>query len=229
MQVIHRSGIAGARRATGPTIVIDVFRAFSAAAYAFDAGAEKIVLAEGVDEAIALAAAIPGSVMMGEDGGIRPDEFDLGNSPGEIVAQPVAVAGKTIVHRSSSGTRCARVAFAAGAAPIYVASLVVASATVRAMSNADRVTIVAAGLGGIEPADEDLLCAELMALLFDGGTADPAAVGEKVGKLDRATVLREAEFTHPDDVALCTAVDRFGFAMRAEIKNGLLLVRALAP
>lgn len=225
MEVTHAFGLAGAATAAGPTIVIDVFRAFSAAAYALAAGAERIVLAETVDEAIAVAASIPGAVLMGEDRGIRPDEFDLGNSPGEIVASPGLVAGKTIVHRSSSGTRCARAAVDAGAGPVHVGSLVVASATVRAIGASVAVTIVAAGLGGIDPAEEDQACADLMEELLLGRLPDLAGIGERVAASDRAQYLQTASFTHPDDIDLCTMVDRFDFAMRAEPDNNRLVVR----
>ena len=226
MQVTRAFGLAGAATATGPTIIIDVFRAFSAAAYAFAAGAREIILAEAVNEAVEIAASRPGSILMGEDGGVRPEEFDIGNSPGEIVADPAAVSDKTVVHRSSPGTRCARAAVAAGAGPVYVASLVVASATVEALRPLAGVTIVAAGLGGVETADEDQLCAELLESLLHERTVDLTAAGERIAALERARTLRAAEVTHPDDIPLCTIVDRFGFAMRAEIEDGLLVVRS---
>lgn len=225
MQITHAFGLAGAATAYGPTIVIDVFRAFSAAAYALASGAEQIVLAERIDEAVVVSETLPGSILMGEDGGIRPPEFDLGNSPGEILADPSQVAGRTIVHRSSSGTRCARAALAAGAGPIYVSSLVVASATAAAVQDESHVTLVAAGLGGIGPAEEDELCASLLEKLLLGRSPDPARVGQEAAATDRAETLRNADFTHADDVALCCDVDRFGFAMRATAENGLLVVR----
>ncbi len=39
---------------TGPVVVVDVIRAFTTAAYAFDAGAEAIYLVADVDEALAV-------------------------------------------------------------------------------------------------------------------------------------------------------------------------------
>ena len=227
MEIHHRFGLEGAAVASGPTIVIDVFRAFSAAAYAFAAGAKRIVLAEGVDEAIQLAATVPGAILMGEDGGVRPDAFDLGNSPGEIVADPGALDGKTIVHRSSSGTRCARAALSAGAEPSYVASLVIAAATVRSLEEENDITIVAAGLGGVEPAEEDQECADLLEALFRGRVGGLSETGRRVAASDRAQFLQTASFTHPDDIRLCTIVDRFDFAMRAKLEEGRLVVRSV--
>lgn len=227
MRITRRRGIEGARLAIGPTVVIDVFRAFSAAAYAIAAGAEQLILAETVAEAGALAQVIPGSVLMGEVGGMRPDGFDLGNSPGEIVAAPQRLAGRTVIHRSSSGTRCARAAHAARAGPIYVSSLVVASATARVLRGSPQVTIVAAGFQGEAPATEDEICGDLIEQLLSGGDADVPAATARVASLDRADQLRQAEFTHKDDVALCIDTDRFDFAMLArDVAGRLTLAQA---
>ncbi len=225
MRITHTFGIAGAATATGATVVIDVFRAFSAAAYAFGVGAERIVLAEEVDEALALSKALPGSVLMGEDGGVRPVGFDFGNSPGEILADPESLAGKTIVHRSSSGTRCARTAIQSGAGPLYVASLGVASATAAALRIETGVTIVAAGLGGTDPAEEDTICARLLEQLLIEADPNLEQAGLEAAATERAATLRDADFTHPDDVRLCCVVDRFEFAMKATREDGLLIVR----
>ena len=201
-----------------------MFRAYSAAAYAFAAGATRILLASEVEEARQLAAGIPDSVLMGEVNGVRPEGFDLGNSPGEIVAEPGLVAGRIVVHRSSAGTRCARAALANGARPVLVSSLVVASATAAAVADHHEVTIVASGIAGVEPAAEDSICADLIDALLLGGRADRAAAGEAVATHERARLLRESSFAHPDDVRLCSTVDRFGFAMMAVESDGAVEV-----
>ncbi len=220
----HRSGLAGAATATGPTIVIDVFRAYSAAAYAFASGATQILLAAEVDEARQFAASIPDSALMGEVDGVRPEGFDLGNSPGEILAEPSLVAGRTVVHRSSAGTRCARAALGHGASPVLVSSLVVASATAAAVADYPEVTIVASGISGLAPAGEDDICANLIGGLLLGGDADTAAAGEAVAGHERARALREASFAHPNDVRLCSDVDRFAFAMFAAQSDDFVIV-----
>lgn len=225
MEIHHQFGIAGAERATGATVVIDVFRAFSAAAYAFAAGAAEIVLATEVAEAREIAAALGDAVLMGEVAGVRPDGFALGNSPGEIVDRPSIVAGETIVHRSSAGTQCARAALAGGASPLYVASLVVASATAAAFGGAPGVTIVASGESGVRASVEDRVCAELIHGLLLGDQSRLASSGHEVANCDRAGTLRQAAFAHPQDVTLCAAVDEFSFAMRAELEDGLVRVR----
>jgi 2-phosphosulfolactate phosphatase len=221
----HRSGLEGAAAATGATVVVDVFRAYSAAAYAFAAGADRIILAAEVQEARDIAASIPDSILMGEVDGVRPEGFHLGNSPGEIQAEPHLVAGRTIVHRSSAGTRCARAALDNGANPVFVTSLVVASATATVVADHLEVTIVASGIGGVHVAAEDSICSQLITELLLGGKADPAAAGEAVATSERATSLRQASFVHPDDVRLCCNVDRFRFAMQAATEPDGITVR----
>lgn len=225
MQIHRVAGIAGATTVHGATVVIDVFRAFSAAAYALAAGAPGIVLAAEVDEATAIASRFPDAVLMGEDRGIKPGNFDLGNSPGEISARPEAVRDKTVVHRSSAGTRCARAALDSGASPLYVASLVVASATASALKDESSITLVASGQLGTSPAAEDDACADLVTQLLHGDRRGLATVGTRVAALDRARYLTESSFAHPEDVRLCCDVDRFDFAMIAERTDGLVQVR----
>ena len=57
---------AGARKATGLTVIIDVFRAFSVECYAFDAGAEKIIATGDVEKAFHLKNYYADSVLVGE-------------------------------------------------------------------------------------------------------------------------------------------------------------------
>ena len=222
--VRHRQGLEGAARASGATVVVDVFRAYSAAAYAFAAGASRILLTAEVEEARRLAAAVTDSVLMGEVDGVRPEGFHLGNSPGEILAEPHLVAGRTVIHRSSAGTRCALAALGNGAQPLYVASLVVASATAAAVSDHPEVTIVASGTAGTGEAVEDDVCASLIESLLLSGRADTAAAGDTVAASARAEYLNSSSFAHPDDVRLCSTVDRFEFAMSARAQPGAVVV-----
>src|SRR3954469_16091461 len=63
-------------------VVIDVIRAFTTAAWAFELGAERIVLVKGLDEALELKARLPGSLAM-KDGEPAPG-FELSNSPAQM-------------------------------------------------------------------------------------------------------------------------------------------------
>jgi 2-phosphosulfolactate phosphatase len=67
--------------AVGTVILIDVLRAFSNAAYAFSAGAEKILLVSSVEEALALKLREPNLLITGEVGGLPPDGSILETRP----------------------------------------------------------------------------------------------------------------------------------------------------
>ena len=74
----------GAEEAQGTTIIIDVFRAFTTAAIAFDRGAKEIVLFADPNDALDLHRKGVGDYLMGEVSGKKPDGFHFGNSPHEI-------------------------------------------------------------------------------------------------------------------------------------------------
>ena len=72
MEIRLASLLQGAREAEGTTIIIDVFRAFTTAAVAFDRGTDKIVLVAEPEEALALRRRGIGELCLGEVDGIKP-------------------------------------------------------------------------------------------------------------------------------------------------------------
>ena len=102
MEIRLGSLVRDAREAAGTVIVIDVFRAFTTAAIAFDNGAADITLVAEADDALALHRSGVGDVLMGEVDGKRPEGFDYGNSPFEISG--VDLTGKSLVQSTRAGT-----------------------------------------------------------------------------------------------------------------------------
>jgi len=208
--------------ADGVVVVIDVLRAFSTAAYALAAGVQRILLVGGVEEALALRARIPGSLAMGEVKGVKPPGFNLGNSPFELNGHDLG--GRTLIHRTSAGTQ--GMVRAVNARMLFGASFVCAAATVRAVlaHNPRQVTLVVTGRRPGNDSDEDQACAEYLAALLKGETPDAAPYLLRVDKsLDAAAFLNPALPEMPfEDLALCTQLDRFDFAMPVRRINGLL-------
>ncbi|HEX2368487.1 MAG TPA: 2-phosphosulfolactate phosphatase [Acidimicrobiia bacterium] len=202
----------GAAAASGATVVIDVFRAFTTAAFALDAGADRVVLAAGVDEARSLAHSIAGSLLAGEVDGARPRGFDLGNSPAEVM-QLGPLDGRTMVLRSSAGTRALLAARVGGAESVLAGSLVVASATAGALAGKPDVTLVVSGWNGVEPAEEDEACADLILLVLGGDRPNLAQVRSRAAEGDGARRVASAAWADPDDLELCLEIDRFDFFM----------------
>lgn len=215
VQISH--GVVGARSARGHAIIVDVFRAFTTAAFCVAAGARDIVLVADHEQALAMKRADPALFLTGEIGGKPIDGFDVGNSPSAI--ERLDLEGRRVVQRTSSGTQ--GVVAAANAEEIVLGSFVIANATARHLVRARDVTIVAMGHGGVEPAEEDEQCARYLAALLDGGRPAMPSV-----RLDGD----HAPEGWPDwfprrDAELALQVDRFDFALPVTRENGLLIAR----
>ena len=102
MEIRICSLLRGAQEAEGTVIVIDVFRAFTTGAVAFSRGAEKIILVAEVAEALELKSRGVGEICIGEVAGIRPEGFDLGNSPYDM--SKADVDGKALIQSTRAGT-----------------------------------------------------------------------------------------------------------------------------
>ncbi|MFF5426284.1 MULTISPECIES: 2-phosphosulfolactate phosphatase [unclassified Streptomyces] len=202
-------------------VVVDVMRAFTVAAWAFAQGAEKIVLAGSLDEALALKARHPDAVAL-KDGAPAPG-FDAVNSPGRL--RSVDLGGRTVVQKTTAGTVGALAVKEASL--VLCAGFVVAEATARLLRTrgCDGVTFVVTGEDG--KADEDLACAQYIARRAAGAETDPAAFLHRAGTSRAAAELAEGvrQGVHPDDVALCLELDRFPFALVAAVEEGLMVLR----
>ena len=225
MDIRIESLIEGARRAEGVVVIVDVFRAFTTAAVALSRGATKIVMVAGIEEALALRDAGAGDVCVGEVDGIRPVEFDFGNSPYEMTRADLK--GKVVIQSTRAGTT--GVAAAANASAIYACSFVVARATAEAIGRdtPSLVTIVAMGWNAEVRTDEDELCALYLRNLLQGRRPGADALrtlvlaGGEVGKfIDPA----QPHF-HPQDCELALEIDKYDFAIRVEKEEELLIAR----
>ena len=218
---LHR----GAREARGTVVIVDVFRAFTTDAVAFSKGAEKIVLVAEVEEALALREQGVGEICMGEVNGIRPDGFDLGNSPYEML--DADVAGKTLIQSTRAGT--VGMSAAVNASEIYAGSLVIAEATVKAIlrDNPELVTVVAMGWEARVHADEDEQCALYMRNLLQGREPDHDAVRALVLAGEEAQKYSDPQQPqyHPEDRDMALQIDSVDFAIRVEREDGLLVAR----
>ncbi|WP_406503011.1 2-phosphosulfolactate phosphatase [Streptomyces sp. NBC_00212] len=214
-------GIAELVEAPSVAVVVDVMRAFTVAAWALAQGAEKIVLAESLNEALALKARHPDWVAL-KDGPPAPG-FGMVNSPGLL--RSVDLGGRTVVQKTTAGTVGA---LAVKEAPLVLcASFVVAEATAQLLRTrkSDSVTFVVTGDDG--QADEDLACAQYIARRAAEAGTDAAEFLRRAAESRAAAELAEGvrQGVHPDDVALCLEVDRFPFAMVATLEGSLMVLR----
>ena len=173
-----------------------------------------------IEEALALRAAGAGQICMGEVEGRAPEGFDLGNSPFE--ASRMDFAGKTLIQRTSAGTQ--GITVAARSERLYAASLVIATATARAMStgNPERISLVAMGKNAVARTDEDELCALHLRNLLEGRPGDGAAVRQLILAGGEAGRFRDPSrpWLHPEDLDIALDIDRYDFAIRVMWEDG---------
>lgn len=208
MEIVHLTGIEGARQAKGTVVVIDVLRSFTVSAYALAGGAKECLLVPTVAQARALQARISGSLLCAEEDALPVEGIPISNSPTQIKA--AALTGRVLIQRSSAGTTV--MAAVESAVEIYAASLVVARATANAcLATRPRVLTL------IASADhpEDHACARYIEGLLHG---DPPDIDQLLQPLrDSERYARAISGKWPgfpsSDLELSLATDRFDFAM----------------
>ncbi|MFJ7060690.1 2-phosphosulfolactate phosphatase [Streptomyces microflavus] len=217
-------GIAELAEVPSVAVVVDVMRAFTVAAWAFARGAEKIVLAESLDDALVLTARHPEWVAL-KDGPPAPG-FAMVNSPGLL--RSADLGGRTVVQKTTAGTVGALAV--KDASLVLCAGFVVAEATAQLLRarGSGSVTFVVTGEDG--RADEDLACAQYIAGRATGAGTDAAGFLRRAAASRAATELAEGvrQGVHPDDIALCLELDRFPFAMVAALEDSLMVLRPYA-
>ena len=211
--------IEGAKQATGLTVIIDVFRAFSLEPTLYSLGAGLIRPVGTIEEAFSFKERFPDCLLIGERGGRKCEGFDFGNSPSSVTEHAGQIAGKLLIHTTSAGTQ--GIVNAAGAKELLTGSFLNAKAIAAYIKAQDpaEVSLVCMGNSGIRPAKEDELCAEyLRALLLDTPFPDLeerlAALqydgGDHFFDPDNQEVYPEPDFW------MCIKHDLFPFVLRVE-------------
>lgn len=211
----------------GAIVVIDIIRAFTTAAAAFAAGADRILCVESLDQAFALREQYPNAVLMGEVEGRRPMGFDLGNSPLEVANAGLNRA--TVIQRTSNGTRGLAATDTADSILAMAATNV--RATARWILDGPRHASVTALCTG--NTSEDRACAEFLGELLAGEAPDAGRLGaavEAAAQEHRALWRNPADEKHAgfaDDIKVCSDVDRYDFAMVGRISAAAVELRAV--
>jgi 2-phosphosulfolactate phosphatase len=207
--------VEGARKASGVVVIIDVFRAFSVACYAVDSGAARIIATSEVSEAFQLKKKYKNSVLVGERDEKKIEGFDYGNSPTEIIKADLS--GKTVIQTTTAGTQ--GLINAVNADTVLTGSFVNAGAIIKYIRsiNPDHVSLIAMGYRATVSADEDLLCAEMIATELGNKRFIPEL---KIADLQNTSGMRffnpaNLDFSPPTDFFLCTMINKFDFVLKA--------------
>ena len=208
-------------------IVVDVLRATSTIAQALSSGYERVLCCAEIEDARALRAEIPDSLLGGERKAVRVEGFDVGASPREFL-EPRA---RTLILSTTNGTR-AILETARRCERVLLGSLLNLSAVARA-ADSDDVTVVCAGFQGAFALD-DAYCAGRIVQLLAAERSHAAAAAELLARgfpvaLDGLNARTYGPPGLEEDIAFCArenvldAVPRLA-AMRdgaAEIRLGV--------
>lgn len=213
--------LEGAQKASGLTVIIDVFRAFSTACYAFGNGVQKIFPVGDIELAYQLKKENPGFILVGERHERKPEGFDFGNSPSQLLESDLN--GKIMVHTTSSGTQ--GIANAKGADEIITGSFVNAQAIINYIrkQNPAQVSLVCMGYSCQYPTDEDTLLAVYIKNELEGKPNDFEAMVEQIKQGDGARFFapEKQEWAPVADFDLCLSLNRFNFVLKVEQENGI--------
>lgn len=218
----------GAKKAQGLTVIIDVFRAFSTACYAFGGGIKCIFPVGDLDVAYQMKQKNPDYILVGERNEQKPEGFDFGNSPSQLLKGELA--GKTMVHTTSSGTQ--GIANAINATEIITGSFVNAGAIINYIRKQKpaEVSLVCMGYSCQYPTDEDTLLAVYIKNELEGKPNDFDAMVEKIRIGDGARFFapEKQEWAPAEDFDLCLSLNRFDFVLKVEQENGVNYLRKIS-
>lgn len=221
--------LAGADLRGHVAVVIDVLRATSVIAQALSSGARAIYPVGATEEAVRLGQNLDRSelILCGERGGLRIEGFDLGNSPLEFT--PDAVAGRTLVMRTTNGTPA--LVAASTAARTLAASFLNLGAVAKAIAADEAITIICAGRER-HFALEDAVCAGMLierttkgrAKKFEMNDAARAALAlAKRFGADLDAMMRDSAagrqltaIDHDHDVVYCAGIDQLDVVPKLE-------------
>jgi 2-phosphosulfolactate phosphatase len=220
--------LEGAQKAQGLTVIIDVFRAFSTACYAFNSGVLRIYPVGDLEKAYQLKLENPEYVLVGERFEQKPEGFDFGNSPSQLLESDLN--GKIMVHTTSSGTQ--GIANATGACEILTGSFVNAQAIIDYIrqKNPAKVSLVCMGYSCQYPTDEDTSLAVYIKNELEGIPNNFSAMVEKIRKGDGARFFapEKQEWSPQADFDLCLSLNRFNFVLKVEQENGLNCLKKIS-
>jgi 2-phosphosulfolactate phosphatase len=179
-------------------------------------GAERIIPVLTVEESFRLRKLHPNWLQIGEEGGIKVEDFDYGNSPYD--ASLADFTGRTVIQRTGAGTN--GVVNAQDADERILGSFVMAEAIVKYIKRRDPgiVSLVAMGNVGVEPNEEDESCAEYIEGRLRGEKPDFDEMKRRIKAAPSGAKFFDPARPHfkGEDFHIAMELDRFEFVLKVE-------------
>jgi 2-phosphosulfolactate phosphatase len=182
-------------------VVVDVLRATSTIVQALASGYRRVLCCAEIEEALALRAEIPDSLVGGERKAVQVEGFDVGASPREFL-EPRA---ETLILSTTNGTR-AILETAKRCEEVVLGSLLNLDAVARVSAEREAV-IVCAGFQGAFALD-DAYCAGRIVQLVESERTDAAIGAELIARAFPSALdaLNARTYGPPgleEDIAFC--------------------------
>lgn len=186
-------------------VVVDVIRATSTIPQALAAGYERVLCCAEIDEARALRAELPDSLLGGERQAVRVEGFDVGASPREFLE----ARARTLILSTTNGTR-AILETSRRCDRVLIGSLLNLSTVARAAGSDDVVVVCAGYQGGF--ALDDAYCAGRIVALLDGERTHAATAAVLLARafpnaLDGLNARTYGPHGLEEDIAFCAQED----------------------
>jgi 2-phosphosulfolactate phosphatase len=186
-------------------IVVDVLRATSTIAQALASGYERVLCCSEIEDARALRAELPDSLLGGERKAVRVEGFDVGASPREFLK----ARARTLILSTTNGTR-AILETARRCDRVLLGSLLNLSAVAAAVETDDVVVVCAGFQGGF--ALDDAYCAGRIIQLLEGDRTDAATAVDLLARTFPTALdgLNARTYGPPgleEDIAYCAQED----------------------
>jgi 2-phosphosulfolactate phosphatase len=172
---VHVAFTPGEAASAPVGIVVDVLRATSTIAQALAAGFRRVLCCAEIEDARALRAELPDSLVGGERQAVRIEGFDVGASPREFLE----ARAETLILSTTNGTRAILEA-AQRCEEVFLGSLLNLNAVAEVARGRDAV-IVCAGFQGAFALD-DAYCAGRIVQLLRAERSDAALGAELVAR-----------------------------------------------
>lgn len=195
-------------------VVVDVLRATSTIVTALANGAECVIPVKTISEA--KRRKTEKTLICGERGGVKPEGFDLGNSPREYLN----VRDREIVLTTTNGTKAISMI---NSQKLYAACFLNLHAVVEKLKKYEHVTVVCSGQEG-KIAYEDVLCAGAIVYeLSNNELTDGARISKELWEQSKNSDLSKlllksrhaqelVEYGFSLDVAFCAQKDLYSIA-----------------
>lgn len=201
-------------------VVIDVFRAFTTAAYILERQPRTYCLMKKQQVVSELALHYSNSILIGKsEKGAEQIAYHIPNSPTRVMQTPIT--GQHILHRTEAGAL--GVLQSKGADIILAVGFVNAKATIDYIKELTQaqVTVLPMGHEGITPSMEDEACAHYVKELMKGRSMDLTSLLHSLKEGPGQYFFKGDQWQYPaEDFERCLEMDRFSFAIQAEIKEG---------